>query len=38
MYLNQGLQKRIEKKKEALNKLRPLPVIAVKKLRSLSLR
>ncbi len=33
MYLNQGLQKRIEKKKEALNKLRPLPVIAVKKLR-----
>lgn len=33
MYLNQGLQNRIERKKEALNKLRPLPVIAVKKLR-----
>ncbi len=33
MYLDQGLQKRIEKKKEALNTLRPLPVIAVKKLR-----
>lgn len=33
MYLNQGLQTRIEKKKEALNKLRPLPIIAVKKLR-----
>lgn len=33
MYLDKGLQKRIENKKEALNKLRPLPVIAVKKLR-----
>lgn len=33
MYLNQGLQGRIEKKKEALNKLRPLPVVAVRKLR-----
>jgi Fic family protein len=33
MYLNSRLQDRIEKKKEALNKLRPLPVIAVQKLR-----
>ncbi len=33
MYLDQGLQNRIEKKKEALNTLRPLPVTAVKKLR-----
>jgi Fic family protein len=33
MYLTQGLKDRIEKKKEALNKLRPLPVIAVRKLR-----
>ena len=33
MYLNQGLQNRIEKKKKALNNMRPLPVIAVKKLR-----
>lgn len=33
MYLDKGLQKRIEKKKEALNSLRPLPSVAVKKLR-----
>ena len=33
MYLDKGLIKRIEKKKEALNSLRPLPVVAVKKLR-----
>lgn len=33
MNLDQGLQNRIEKKKEALNTLRPLPSAAVKKLR-----
>lgn len=33
MHLNQELKNRIERKKEALNKLRPLPVIAVQKLR-----
>lgn len=33
MYLVQGLIKRIEKKKEALHNMRPLPAIAVKKLR-----
>lgn len=33
MHLDQGLKKRIERKKEALNALRPLPATAVKKLR-----
>jgi Fic family protein len=33
MYLNKDLQSRIEKKKDTLNSLRPLPVIAVQKLR-----
>lgn len=33
MYLDPVLQNRIEKKKNALNSLRPLPVIAVQKLR-----
>lgn len=33
MYLEQGLKKRIERKKETLNSLRPLPSVAVKKLR-----
>lgn len=33
MYLDKALQKRIENKKDALNKLRPLPAIAVKKLQ-----
>ena len=33
MYLDPKLQSRIEKKKEALNQLRPLPVISVQKLR-----
>ena len=33
MYLNPVLQSRIEKKKDALNSLRPLPIIAVQKLR-----
>jgi len=33
MNLDQGLKNRIERKKEALNSLRPLPATAVKKLR-----
>lgn len=33
MHFDEGLKKRIEKKKEALNSLRPLPSAAVKKLR-----